>query len=48
MGFDYCSELTLIDGSIGKYIIIFGADMNSSVHINNKNEDILILDEEPT
>ena len=30
---------------MGKNVIIFGADMSSSVHIENKNEDILILGE---
>ena len=29
-------------------VIIFGVDMSSSVHIDNKNKDILILGEEPT
>ena len=29
-------------------IIIFGADMSSSVHIDNKGKDILILGEGPT
>ena len=33
---------------MGKNVIIFGADMNSSVHIDNKNKDISILGEEPT
>ena len=33
---------------MGKNIIIFGADMNSSVHIDNKNKDILTLGEGPT
>ena len=28
---------------MGKNVIIFGADMSSSVHINNKNKYILIL-----
>ena len=28
-------------------VIIFGADMTSSVHIDNKNKDILILGERP-
>ena len=36
------------DGSFRKNITIFGADMSSSVHIDNKNEDILILGEGPT
>ena len=31
-----------------KNVIIFGADMSSYVHIDNKNKDILILDEGPT
>ena len=30
---------------MGKNVIIFGADMNSSVHIDNKFKDILILGE---
>ena len=28
--------------------MIFGADMSSSVHADNKNKDILILDVGPT
>ena len=31
-----------------KNVIIFGADRSSSVHINNKNKDILILGKGPT
>ena len=37
-----------IDGSIGKNAIIFGDDVSSSVHVYNKNKDILILGERPT
>ena len=33
---------------MGKNVIIFGADMSSSVHIDDKNKDILILGEGPT
>ena len=33
---------------MGKNVIIFGADMSSSVHNDNKNKDILILGEGPT
>ena len=33
---------------MGKNVIIFGADMGSSVHTDNKNKDILILGEGPT
>ena len=48
MGFDSRSEFLLSDGSMGKNVIIFGADMNSSVHIDNKGKDTLILGEGPT
>ena len=33
---------------MGKNVIIFGADMSSSVHIDNTNKDILILGEKLT
>ena len=33
---------------MGKNIVICGADTSSSVHIDNKNMDILILGEGPT
>ena len=36
------------DGSMGKNVISFGADMSSSLHIDNKNKDILILGEGAT
>ena len=32
----------------GKIVIIFGADMSSSVHIDNVGKDILILGKGPT
>ena len=35
-------------GANVKNVIIFGADMTSSVNIDDKNKDILILDEGPT
>ena len=34
--------------ALEKNDIIFGADMSSSVHIDNKGKDILILGEGPT
>ena len=43
IGFDSRSEFSLPDGSLGKCVIIFGADTSSSVHIDNENKDILIL-----
>ena len=33
---------------MGKNIVTFGADMSSSVHIDNTNKDILILGEGAT
>ena len=33
---------------MGKNVIIFGTDMSSSVHIDNKNKDISILREGPS
>ena len=47
MGFDSRSEFSFIDRSMGEYVIIFGTDMSSSVHIDNKNNDMLILGEGP-
>ena len=41
--FDSRSEFLFRDESFGKNVIIFGADMSSSVHIDNKNKSILIL-----
>ena len=40
IGFDSSSEFLLTDGNYGKNVIIFGADMNSSVHVDNKEKDI--------
>ena len=47
-GLDSCSEFLITDRNIGKNVITFGADMSSSVHIDNKNKDILILGGMPT
>ena len=44
-GFDSRSEFSLPDGSMGKNIIIFGAGLSSSVHIDNKGKDILAVGE---
>ena len=45
MGFDSRSKFSCTDGSMGKHVIIFRADMSSYVHIDNKNQDCLILDQ---
>ena len=36
-----------VGNGFGKNVNIFGVDMSSSVHINNKKKDILILGEGP-
>ena len=47
-GFDSRWEFSLPDGTMGKNVIIFGVDVSSSVHVDNKAKDILILGEGPT
>ena len=47
MRLNSCSEFSLIDGSVGENIIIFGVDRSSSVHIDNKGKDILISGKGP-
>ena len=37
-----------VGNGFDKNVIIFGVDMSSSVHVDNKKKDILILDEGPT
>ena len=41
IGFDSRSQFSLTDRSMGKNVIIFGVDMASSVHIDNKKKDTL-------
>ena len=36
--FDSSSEFLFTDGSMGKNVIIFGADISSSVHDDNKKK----------
>ena len=43
IGFDGRGVFTHPAGSFGNNAIIFGVDMSSSVHIDNKGKDILIL-----
>ena len=38
IGFNLRLEFSLPDGSVGKNIIIFGVDMNLSLHIDNKKK----------
>ena len=39
-GFDYSWEFSFRDGGMGKNIITFEGDMDSSLHIDNENKDI--------
>ena len=48
IGFDSRPEFLLPDGSYGKNVIIFGVDMSSSIHVDNKRKDILTFGEKPT
>ena len=47
IGFDLHLEFSLSDGSMGKNVIVFRADMSSSMHIDNKGKNILTLSEGP-
>ena len=43
------AEVSLSNGSgFGKNLILFGTDMSSSMHVDNKKKYILILGKEPT
>ena len=46
--FDSRSKFSFTDRCMGTNAIIFGADMISSMHIDNENKDIIILGEGPT
>ena len=43
IGFDRRGGFSFPGGGFGQNVIIFGADLNSSIHIDNKGKDILIL-----
>ena len=46
-GFDRCGTFSVVN-EFGKNVIIFGVDMSSSVHVDDKKKYILILGEGPT
>ena len=48
IGSDRRETFSFPGGGFGQNVIIFGADMNSSPHIDNKGKDILILGIGPT
>ena len=48
IGFDRRSSFPFPGGRFGQNVLIFGVDMSSSVHIDNKKKDILVLGKGPT
>ena len=48
IGFDRRSSFSFPSGGFGKNVLIFGADMSSSIHIDNKKNYILVLGRGPT
>ena len=48
IGFDRRGSFSFPSGGFGQNVIVFGADMNSSIHSDNKGKDILILGRGPT
>ena len=48
IGFDRNSRFSFANAGFDKNVIIFGVDMSSSVHVDNKKKDILILEKGPT
>ena len=48
IGFDKRSSFSFPGGGFGQNVIIFGVDMSSPAHIDNKKKDILILGKLPT
>ena len=48
IGFNRRSSFLFCGGGFGQNVLIFGADMSSSAHIDNKKKDILVLGKGPT
>ena len=48
IGFDRRSSFSILSGGFGQNVLIFGADMSSSIHVDNKKKDILVLGRGPT
>ena len=48
IGFDRRSSFSFLAGGFGQNVLIFGVDMSSSVHIDNKKIDILVWGKGPT
>ena len=48
IGFNRRSSFSFPTGGFGQNMLIFGADMSTSIHIDNKKKDILVLGRGPT
>ena len=48
IGFDRRSSFLFPSGGFGQNVLIFGADMSSSIHVDNEKKDILFLGRVPT
>ena len=48
IGFDRKTTFSFPNGGFGQNVIIFGVDMSSSVHVDSKKKDVLILGRGPT
>ena len=48
IGFDRRSSFSFTGGGFGQNVIFFDADMSTSIHIDNKGKDILVLGRGPT
>ena len=47
IGFYRRSSFSFTGGGSGQNVLIFGADMSTSIHLNNKKKDILVLGRGP-
>ena len=48
IGFDRRSSFSFTGGGFGQNVLTFGADMSTSIHIDDKKKDILVLGRGPT
>ena len=48
IGFDRRSAFSFPAGGFGQNLLIFGVDMSSSAHIDNKKKYILVIGKGPT
>ena len=48
IGFDRRSAFSFPGGGFGQNLLIFGVDMSSSAHIDNKKKYILVIGKGPT